>query len=69
MFTMQAVGATVAGTVAQVMPPGHAMAVMAAASITVSLLLIRSFRRPDPVPSQTTPPVDLHVASERTVPA
>jgi hypothetical protein len=55
MFTMQAVGATIAGTVAQTMPPGHAMAVMAAASITVSLLLARSFRRPDPA----TPPAVL----------
>ncbi|WP_433044520.1 MFS transporter [Dactylosporangium sp. CS-033363] len=53
MFTMQAVGATVAGAVAQLMPPGRAMAVMALASITVSLLLARAFRRPDP---QSPPP-------------
>jgi hypothetical protein len=60
MFTMQAVGATVAGTVAQLMPPGRAMAVMAAASITVSLLLAKSFRRPDPplppTPKLASPP-------------
>ncbi|MER7274359.1 MFS transporter [Dactylosporangium sp. NPDC000244] len=47
MFTMQAVGATLAGAVAQLMPPGRAMAAMAVASIVVSLLLARAFRRPD----------------------
>jgi sugar phosphate permease len=48
MFTMQAVGATLAGAVAQVVSPAHAMAVMAAASITVSLLLAPHLRRRTP---------------------
>ncbi|MFD0576651.1 MFS transporter [Dactylosporangium darangshiense] len=48
MFTMQAVGATLAGAVAQVVSPAHAMAVMAAASITVSLLLAPHLRRTPP---------------------
>ncbi|MFB9443640.1 MFS transporter [Dactylosporangium vinaceum] len=46
MFTMQAVGATLAGAVAQSLAPGPAMAVMAVASITVSVLLVRPFRAP-----------------------
>jgi predicted MFS family arabinose efflux permease len=47
MYTMQAVGATLAGTVAQVMSPGRAMAVMAAASILVTLLLAPHMRDKD----------------------
>ncbi len=45
MLTMQAVGATLAGTVAQVLAPGDAMAVMAVASLAVSLALTRSLAR------------------------
>jgi predicted MFS family arabinose efflux permease len=39
MLTMQAVGASVAGAVAQFLAPGDAMAVMATASLVVSLVL------------------------------
>ncbi|MEU7867079.1 MFS transporter [Dactylosporangium sp. NPDC049140] len=59
MFTMQAVGATLAGAVAQVMPAGRAMAVMALGSIVVSVLLARSYRT-QPTPSAPAL-VDLHV--------
>ncbi|MEV8513739.1 MFS transporter [Dactylosporangium sp. NPDC051484] len=46
MFTMQAVGATLAGAMAQLVSPATAMAVMAAASILVSVLLAPRLRRP-----------------------
>ncbi|WP_432972288.1 MFS transporter [Dactylosporangium sp. CA-233914] len=59
MVTMQAVGATLAGAVAQTMPAGRAMAVMAVASIAVSALLARAYRRPAPV--------DLHATAGVTV--
>ncbi|GAA2626434.1 MFS transporter [Dactylosporangium fulvum] len=46
MLTMQAVCATLAGTVAQFLAPGRAMAVLAVASILVSLALIPGLRAP-----------------------
>ena len=49
MLTMQAVAATLAGGVAQVLSPAHAMAVMATASILVSLALFSALRRTDTV--------------------
>jgi predicted MFS family arabinose efflux permease len=48
MMTMQGVGATVAGLVAQYLPVGTAMTVMAAASLVVSLLLTSGLRMSDP---------------------
>ena len=45
MLTMQAVAATLAGAVAQLVTPALAMAVMAIGSILVSTLLIRPLRR------------------------
>jgi hypothetical protein len=48
MFTMQAVGATLAGAIAQALPAGRAMAVLAVASIAVSALLARALHRPLP---------------------
>jgi hypothetical protein len=51
MLTMQAVAATLAGTVAQVVSPAHAMAVMALASILVSALLARPLRRSPALPA------------------
>lgn len=46
MLTMQAVGATVAGAVAQFLPVGTAMAVMAVGSLVVTALLAPALRRP-----------------------
>jgi predicted MFS family arabinose efflux permease len=48
MMGMQAVGATLAGAVAQHLPVGTAMTVMAAASIAVSLALTPGLRLSDP---------------------
>jgi MFS family permease len=48
MLTMQAVGATLAGAVAQFLPVGAAMAAMAAASLVVTALLAPALRRPVP---------------------
>ncbi|MFY1686893.1 MFS transporter [Plantactinospora sp. WMMB782] len=46
MLTMQAVAATLAGTIAQYLPVGAAMAVMAVLSLTVTLLLRPGLRTP-----------------------
>ncbi|MER6220990.1 MFS transporter [Streptomyces sp900105755] len=55
MLTMQGVGATLAGSVAQVTSPAHAMTLVAAASLAVTLALATAARRertaPLPVPS------------------
>jgi membrane protein implicated in regulation of membrane protease activity len=48
MLTMQAVGATVAGALAQFLPVGTAMAVMAVGSLVVTALLAPALRRPVP---------------------
>ncbi|RKN42017.1 MFS transporter [Micromonospora endolithica] len=48
MLSMHAVGATVAGAVAEFLPVGTAMAVMAAASLCVSATLAAALRRPVP---------------------
>jgi len=48
MLAMQGVGAALAGTVAQHTSPATAMAVMAAASVTVTLVLAPGLRRPVP---------------------
>ncbi|NLU81013.1 MFS transporter [Micromonospora sp. HNM0581] len=45
LFTMQAVGATIAGLVAQFMPTGAAMSVMAIASLLVTLVLTPALRQ------------------------
>ncbi|MFH8635183.1 MFS transporter [Streptomyces lydicus] len=53
MMTMQGVGATLAGAVAQYVSPSTAMAVMAAGSVTVTLLLAPGLRgQPPTVPQQ-----------------
>lgn len=53
MLTMQGVGATLAGAVAQYVAPDTAMAVMAAASVAVTLLLAPGLRgEPAAVPEQ-----------------
>ncbi|WP_067793368.1 MFS transporter [Actinomadura formosensis] len=53
MVTMQGVGATLAGTVAQYVSSATAMAVMAAGSITVTLLLTPGLRgKPRTIPEQ-----------------
>jgi predicted MFS family arabinose efflux permease len=55
MMAMQGVGATLAGVVAQLSSPGTAMAVMAGASLTITLTLAPGLRpargSPSPVPS------------------
>lgn len=51
MMTMQAVGATIAGLIAQQLPVGPAMAVMGALSLLVSLSLTRGLRRSEPLPA------------------
>ncbi|MEU8138090.1 MFS transporter [Streptodolium elevatio] len=57
MLTMQAVGATIAGTVAQYTSPAAAMTVMAAASIAVTLAIAPGLRTPLPAtPLPRTPP-------------
>ncbi|GIE52875.1 membrane protein [Amorphoplanes nipponensis] len=48
MMTMQAVGATSAGLLAQRLPPGPAMAVMGALSLLVTAALSRGLRLSDP---------------------
>ncbi|WP_354642508.1 MFS transporter [Kitasatospora camelliae] len=50
MLAMQAVGATLAGALAEYLPTGSAMAVMAAASTAVTLALAPGLRRPVPRP-------------------
>jgi hypothetical protein len=52
MLAMQGVGATLAGAVAQLTSPATAMAVMAAASVMVTLILAPGLRphRPSPPP-------------------
>jgi MFS family permease len=52
MLTMQGVGATVAGTAAQLTSPATAMALLAAASATVTLLLRPGLRKPVSPPSE-----------------
>jgi hypothetical protein len=49
MLTMQGVGAAIAGAIAQQTSPSMAMAVMAAASVTVTLILAPGLR---PAPRQ-----------------
>ncbi|MEV0730601.1 MFS transporter [Polymorphospora sp. NPDC050346] len=46
LLTMQAVGATIAGLVAQFVPVGTAMAVMAVVSLLVTVVLTPALRRP-----------------------
>ncbi|MDG4788827.1 MFS transporter [Micromonospora sp. WMMD1102] len=55
MLTMQAVAATLAGTIAQYLPAGAAMAVMAVLSLLVTLLLRPGLRTP--VAARTPEPV------------
>jgi predicted MFS family arabinose efflux permease len=57
MLAMQGVGAALAGAVAQVTSPPAAMAVMAAASVTVTLALAPGLRPPPvrPQPADVTP--------------
>jgi hypothetical protein len=50
MLTMQAVGAAVAGALAQWLPPAATMTVIAVASIAVTLALTRGLRRPAGLP-------------------
>ena len=55
MLTMQGVGAAIAGVVAQRTSPGAAMAVMAAASVAVTLILapgLRSRKKDGPIPGR-----------------
>ncbi|ONK12365.1 hypothetical protein [Streptomyces sp. MP131-18] len=65
-MTMQAVGASLAGAVAQWLPPGGAMGVMAAASLLVSLALtpalVRLARTP-PTPGRARSSADSRPAS------
>lgn len=56
MLTMQGVGAALAGAVAQYVAPGTAMAVMAAASLTVTLLLAPGLRREPPAAPEPPAP-------------
>jgi MFS family permease len=65
MLTMQAVGATVAGGVAQLLSPGHAMVVMATASILVSLSLIPGLRLPVPAPEASPVPAGAGLTAGR----
>jgi hypothetical protein len=51
-LTMQAVGATIAGAVAQALPVGVAMVVMAGASLSVTAALAGAMRRPLPAPDR-----------------
>jgi hypothetical protein len=46
MLTMQGLGAALAGGVAQLVSPGLTMAIMAAASVTVTLFLAPGLRTP-----------------------
>lgn len=55
MMTMQAVGATVAGLIAQHLPAGPAMAVMGALSLLVTLSLSRGLRLSAPAPEKDVP--------------
>ncbi|WP_283138231.1 MFS transporter [Rhizohabitans arisaemae] len=55
MLVLQAVGATVAGAVAQYLAAGTAMAVTAAASLLVTLALIPFLRSPAQTPSRAEP--------------
>jgi predicted MFS family arabinose efflux permease len=58
MLTMQGIGATLAGAVAQHTSPATAMAVMAAASVTVTLVLAPGLRRPAPQAAMPRPVLD-----------
>ena len=51
MMTMQAVGATIAGLIAQLLPAGPAIAVMAALSLLVTISLSRGLRLSAPGPA------------------
>ncbi|ARQ69450.1 MFS transporter [Streptomyces marincola] len=65
-MTMQAVGATLAGAVAQWLPPGQAMGVMAAASLVISLALTPGLVRPPrtpPTPDRSRSAADRRPAS------
>jgi len=53
MLTLQGLGAALAGTVAQFVSPGLTMAILAAASVTVTLFLAPGLRSPVPVPTIT----------------
>ncbi|MGW5655502.1 MFS transporter [Streptomyces humi] len=53
MLTMQGVGATLAGSVAQLTSPAHAMTLVAATSLVVTLLLATAGRRNRPAPTPT----------------
>ncbi|MDN3358448.1 MFS transporter [Actinomadura sp. DC4] len=70
MLAMQGVGAALAGTVAQHTAPATAMAVMAAASVAVTLALAPGLRRadrnPDAASGGTVPPSDDGVEAGRT---
>ncbi|WP_089102098.1 MFS transporter [Streptomyces hyaluromycini] len=56
MLTMQGVGATLAGSVAQLTSPARAMTIVAAASLAVTLSLATAARRERRVPAQATEP-------------
>jgi hypothetical protein len=51
MMAMQAVGATIAGLLAQQLPTGSAMALMGVLSLLVSLALTRGLRLSAPRPA------------------
>jgi len=63
MMTMQAVGATLAGLVAQHLPPGTAIAVMGAASLLVTVALTRPLRLSDPAPPDAPETNQLQVSA------
>jgi hypothetical protein len=57
MLTMQGVAALLAGTLAGLMPTGQAMAVMAAASLAVTLALTPALRRTSDPEGPVQPPI------------
>jgi hypothetical protein len=57
MLTMQAVGATIAGVIAQHVPATSAMALMAVASVLVTLALTPRLRQPVDAPLPEKVPV------------
>jgi hypothetical protein len=54
MMTMQAVGASVAGLIAQFLTPGHTMVVLAVISVAITLALTPALRRPLPAQRPVT---------------
>ncbi|MER7187580.1 MFS transporter [Streptomyces hyaluromycini] len=65
MLTMQGVGATLAGSVAQLTSPARAMTIVAAASLAVTLSLATAARRERRVPAQATEPAPARAPAKR----